>query len=159
MFCFGNFVTFGKLLNEWLMKNLLYILFSAFFIAQTVSCGGSSAESSGDEKPSDVALSLFNSVEMGDFDGVRYNICFSSEKDEALFESYLERAEKFAKGKDKSIGVAGFEVVSEEVKGDSALVTLKGKDAFGKEQAFIVPLVRKSSGWKVDGSTSLLHRK
>lgn len=134
----------------------MFKLFAALSLFSIVACGGSGTVDVR-LKPSEVAMLFFNSINAGDIDNVKDNVCFDDPAEKKIFEEYLERLFIPGAGKQSRDCNAGYVVLSEVISGDTANVELRGTTIADKTAKIKVRLLDRE-GWKVDGSQAVLHR-
>ena len=111
-----------------------------------------------EESPSEVALKLYNGLTSGDVETVTENIFFEDSLDYNLFRDYFKMAVTSEDYKKRTEGYKPeYEVKSEDIDGDVAIVKLEGIGPLGNMLKIDVRLVAVGNRWKVDGNHGVFH--
>ena len=135
---------------------IIFRLFAALSIFFFAACGKNETAAV-QMQPGEVAMLFFNSINSGDIDSVRENVCFDDPAEKEIFDDYLERLFIPEAGNQSRDSNAAYVVAAQEISGDTANVDLKGTTIAGKTAKIKVRLLNRD-GWKVDGAQAVLHR-
>lgn len=110
------------------------------------------------EKPSAVALKLYEGLTSGDVDAVCNNIYFADSLNYNVFVSYFNMAVSSDDYRKRTEGFKPeYTVTSEKIDGDEAYVGLEGIGPLGNNLKINVKLVAVGDRWKVDGDHGVFH--